>query len=339
MRHLLNVLVTGGGGYLGTVLVPMLLKRGHAVTVVDRFFWNQQLLNPSVAPALKLITADTRSLSESVFKGVDAVIDLAALSNDPIGELKQQITLDINHTARVRTATMAKKAGVKKYILASSCSVYGFRDAILDETSALAPVTTYAKASMLAERDTLALADKNFSVTALRQGTLYGLSPRMRFDLVVNTMALSLLKNNAITVSGGSQWRPLVHVEDSAQAFIQIMHTDAALTSGQIFNVGSDQQNYQITDLAKLIQKAIPQATHASIITNDIQTDFRSYRVAFTKIEKTIDFKTIKTPAVGAREVYEALEAGHITDSIETKTIDWYKHLLAQNPKILENLG
>jgi nucleoside-diphosphate-sugar epimerase len=335
MRHLLNVLVTGGGGYLGTVLVPMLLKRGHAVTVVDRFFWSPHLLQPH--PNLKLVTADTRSTPENLMSGIDVVIDLAALSNDPIGELKQQLTLDINHTARVRTATRAKKAGVKRYILASSCSVYGFRDTILSETSSLAPVTTYAKASMLAERDTLTLSDAHFAVAALRQGTLYGLSPRMRFDLVVNTMALSLLKNNAITVTGGSQWRPIVHVEDSARAFMCVAETDPALVSGQIFNVGSDNQNYQIGTLAELVRNSIPDVEDTHIVVNDIQTDFRSYRASFKKIHDSLGFRTVKTPADGAREVYRALQQKQITDSSETRTIDWYKHLLAQNPKILED--
>lgn len=337
MEKSLKCIVTGGGGYLGSVLVPLLLHEGHSVTVIDRFFWSAKLLPEH--PRLKLVTKDTRSLEERDLQGTEAVIDLAALSNDPIGELKQQITLDINHKARVHTATLAKKCGVKKYILASSCSVYGFQDTVLTEDSALTPVTTYAKASMLAEQETLALNDARFSVTALRQGTLYGLSPRMRFDLVVNTMVLSLYKQNMLTVSGGSQWRPLIHVEDSARAFAEVLRAEPALVSGHVFNVGSDEQNYQIAKLATLIRGAIPEASSAAILVNDAQTDFRSYRVSFAKIKKTLGFTASKTPADGAREVHAALSSKTATDSIETKTIDWYKHLLAKNPKILENLG
>ena len=329
--------VTGGGGYLGSVLVPMLLEHGYSVKVLDRFFWGKNVLAPHLSNKnLLLIEADTRSYSPNYLKGSDVVIDLAALSNDPIGELNPKITLDINYLARVRTAKLAKKMGVKKYILASSCSVYGFRDNILNEASEAKPITTYARASLLAENGVLPLSSAHFSVTVLRQGTLYGLSPRMRFDMVLNTMALSIFKNNIIAVQGGLQWRPILHVEDAASAFAQIAKTEPRFINGEIFNVGNEEQNYQIKDLAKLIVSTIDPV--AQIITQEIQSDFRSYHVSFEKIKQTIEYQTKKTPQDGVKEIYQALKTKQVIDTMQTKTIDWYKHLLSQNPNILNAL-
>ncbi len=339
-KNKLTYFITGGGGYLGTVLVPILLNSGHYVKVLDRFFWGKELVSPYQNNNLELIEADSRTYPASHLTGVDVVIDLAALSNDPIGELNTERTLEINHKARVRTATLSKEAGVKKYILASSCSVYGFRDELLTEQSSLAPVTTYAKASMLAEQGILELADENFCVTALRQGTLYGISPRMRFDLVLNTMVHSIFKNNLISVQGGQQWRPILHVEDSARAFILISELDQTLAlemvNKQVFNVGSNEQNFQMQTLAKLIVDAIK--PDAKIITQDVQTDFRSYQVSFDRINQQLGYTTKITPQLAAQDIYRALQNNLITDSINTKTIDWYKHLLDTNPKALDPL-
>src|SRR5258708_1039579 len=184
-----------------------------------------------------------------MLKDVHAVLDLASISNDPAGDLDPKRTMHINAEARARTAMLAKEMGAKRYILASSCSVYGRNSGTVDETSPTEPLTTYAKASLPAEKKSLPLADKNFSVTALRQGTLFGLSPRMRFDLVVNTMTLAFHRSKNISVTGGVQWRPLVHVRDSARAFITVLEADPRIASGQVFNVGSTKQNYQIHEM------------------------------------------------------------------------------------------
>lgn len=328
----ITFLVTGGGGYLGCVMVPMLLEYGHNVIVLDRFFWGKDIFSPYCSDNLRLIEADTRSYPADYLRGVDVVIDLAALSNDALGEINPAITLDINYRARVRTAAIARNMGVKKYILASSCSVYGFNNNILNETSTPSPITTYAKASLLAENGILGLSDTNFCVTALRQGTLYGISPRMRFDLLLNTIVLSLFKNNIINVEGGRQWRPIVHVADSAAAFIKIAQIDPAVVNGQVFNVGSSRQNYQIKDLAQIIASTLnPKCV---IITNIFQNDTRSYHVSFEKIEK-LGIETKKTPYDGAMEVFKALQSKKISDTIHTKTIEWYKHLLSKDPEIL----
>ncbi len=329
------ILVTGGGGYLGCVLVPLLLEYGYRVKVLDRFFWGEELLSPYTSDHLTLINADTRSYDETYLSGIDVVIDLAALSNDPIGELNPQETLDINYHARVRTATLAKKMGVKRYILASTCSVYGFQEALLDELSTPKPVTTYARASLLAENDILPLADDTFCVTFLRQGTLYGVSPRMRFDLLVNTMTLSLVRDGIVVIQDGEQWRPIVHVADSAAAFIKVMNADTRVVNGEIFNVGSTNQNYQIKNAAETIVATLnPSAT---IARQGAQGDFRSYRASFEKIKAVLQYQPQHTIEDGAREVYEALASKRISETVQTKTIEWYKHLLTEDPTILND--
>lgn len=328
-------LITGGGGYLGSVLVPMLLSRGYKVVVVDRFFWGKEVFNKHKKDKnLLLITKDTRSLEKKDLEDIEVVIDLASLSNDPAGEINPKNTLDINYLSRVRTAKIAKSAGVKKYILASSCSVYGFRDVVLNEKSKLSPITTYAKSSALAEKHTLKLKTKKFCVTILRQGTLYGTSPRMRFDLVVNTMVLSYFKNKHISVLGGEQWRPLLHVADSARAFIKIAEENPRKVNGEIFNVGEDRQNYQIKNLAKLIAKTLN--NNSEIAIENAQSDFRSYKVSFKKIHDKLGFRTKENPSKTANELYKALKMGKVKFTLKTKTVDWYKHLLSKNPKILE---
>lgn len=324
-------LITGGGGYLGSTLVPMLLEQGHQVKVLDRFFWSKEVL-PS-HPNLILIEADSRNYPKSHLEGVNVVIDLAALSNDPIAELSPQTTYDVNYHARVRTATLAKAAGVKKYILASSCSVYGFQEGLLNEQSPTQPITTYAKASELAEKNVLPLADNHFCVTALRQGTLYGLSPRMRFDLVINTMTLSLFKDNHIIVHGGSQWRPILHVKDSARAFLFIASKESSFINRQIFNVGSTNQNYQIQDMAKLVLSHTKDASNVMI--KSPQGDFRSYQVNFEKIAN-LGYQTLENPKDSAKEIYKALKESYVVDTLQTKTIEWYKHLLSKNPKLFD---
>jgi len=260
-------------------------------------------------------------------KGVDAVADLAALSNDPSGELDPAKTFDINYLGRVRVAKLSKEYGVKRYILASSCSVYGFReDVILDEKSPTNPLTTYAKSNLMAEKDVLMLSDSSFTVTVLRQATVYGLSPRMRFDLAINGMVLGLFKNKEIPVMrNGEQWRPFVHVKDAAKTFITVMESPEGKVNEETFNVGSNEQNYQIRPLAEMIGEALPIPLKINWYGSP---DKRSYRVSFDKINKVLGFRPDYTPREGASEVYEALESGKVTDSVKTKTVEWYKHLL-----------
>ena len=216
-----KILVTGGAGYIGSVLVTLLLERGYEVTCLDRLFFGKEPLKDVIDDKnFKLIKDDLRWFDPAILRNIDTVMDLAALSNDPSGELDPEKTMAINHKGRVRVATLSKKHNIQRYILASSCSVYGFQDEVLDERSSTNPLTTYANANLQAEAGVLPMADDNFTVVVLRQATVYGLSPRMRFDLVINAMTKSSITNKKISVfGGGKQWRPLVHVEDVADAF------------------------------------------------------------------------------------------------------------------------
>jgi nucleoside-diphosphate-sugar epimerase len=321
-----KVLVTGAGGYIGSVLVQLLLENGYQVYALDRFFFGRQTLPPE-NENLQIIQDDIRWLDSSIFKDIYAVIDLAALSNDPSGELDPQKTWEINHAGRVRVAQLAKSTKVKRYIFPSSCSVYGFQEGLLDENSPVNPLTTYAKANYQAEKDILPLADNNFCVVVLRQATVYGFSPRMRFDLAINGMVRGLFKDGKIPVlRDGTQWRPFVHVKDTSRAMILMLRAPRDLINGQIFNVGSNEQNYQILPLAKI-------AAEASGLEFKYEwygsPDHRSYKVSFQKISKLLGYKTIYNPFSGAKEVYEALKNKALDpDDPRTITVQWYKHLL-----------
>ena len=244
----MQVLVTGGAGYIGSVLVKRLLKEKYNVKVLDRFFFGKDKLDSvSKNPRLKIIQDDTRWFDKKILKNVDVVMDLAALSNDPSGELEPKKTMDINFKGRARVAKLSKEQGVKQYILASSCSIYGFRDGILNEKSPINPLTTYAKANRKAEINAMKLSDEKFTTTMLRFATVFGLSPRMRFDLAVNGMVLGFFKNQQIPIMrDGKQWRPFIHVKDVAEAYVAIIKAPKHKINGEIFNVGSDSLNYQI---------------------------------------------------------------------------------------------
>lgn len=324
----MRVLVTGGAGYIGSILTELLLQRGYNVTILDRFFFGEEAIARMISnPRLKAIKDDIRRFDPDILSGIDTVIDLASLSNDPAGELDPSKTLSINYEGRARVATLSKKHGVKRYILPSSCSVYGFQTRILDEESPTNPLTTYAKANLMAEKAILPLANSKFCVTAARQATVYGLSPRMRFDLAINEMALGVYKNKKLRVmNDGTQWRPFVHVKDNSKALITIMETDIEKVNDQRFNVGSNNQNYQIKSLAKIVQNELS--------VKEIEWygnhDNRSYRVNFDKIHRQLGYRAEYTPAEGAREIYEALQNGAVSDSLKTNTVEWYKNLMKQ---------
>ncbi len=330
----MKVLVTGGAGYIGSILSRTLLEKGYDVACLDRLFFG---MNPikEIADKIRLIKDDIRWFKPEILKGIDAVFDLASLSNDPSGELEPQKTLEINYKGRVRVAKLSKKYGVTRYVLASTCSVYGFQEEILTEESSLNPLTTYAKANMLAEKEILPLADKTFTVTALRQATVYGLSPRMRFDLAINGMVLGFYKNGKIPIMrDGKQWRPFIHVKDTSNAFIKVLEADPELVNGQVFNAGSNEQNIQIFNLAKLIAESINLPFNYEWYGSP---DKRSYRVSFNKIKETLNFKPHYTPKEGAKEVFNALKDGRVSgDDPRTITVKWYKRLLEMHTLITE---
>lgn len=323
VRH---VLVTGGAGYIGSVLTGLLLDHDYRVTVLDRMFFGPTLRHLEDRAALRIVRGDIRTCDPSLFDGVDAVCDLAALSNDPAGELDPEKTLEINHRGRARVARLAKEHGVQRYVLASSCSIYGFQDGILDETSPPQPLTTYAQANLEAERSTLPLASADFCATALRQATVYGLSPRMRFDLAVNGMTLGVYQVGSIPVlRDGNQWRPMVHVRDTANAFLSVIEAAPTLINGEIFNVGSDDQNFQILPLAQRIAEAAGRPFDFSWYGSP---DHRSYRVSFAKIRSRIGYRTQHTAEEAAVEICGALDSKTVLPDVRTRTVDWYKSLL-----------
>lgn len=322
----MKILVTGGAGYIGSVLSRILLEKGYDVTILDRLYFGIDPIK-DITERITLIKDDIRWFNPKILKGKDAVLDLASLSNDPSGELDPQKTMEINYKGRVRVANLSKKYGVSKYILASSCSVYGFQDGTLTEESPLTPLTTYAKASANAEKEVLPLSDKDFSVTVLRQATVYGYSHRMRFDLAINGMVLGFYKNGQIPIMrNGKQWRPFVHIKDASNAFAKILESDTELVNGQIFNVGSNDQNVQIFELAQLVAESINIPFKYEWYGDP---DKRSYRVSFDKIKEKLNYKTNYTPQEGAKEVFDALKTGILeADDPRTITVKWYKSLI-----------
>jgi len=332
---ILKVLVTGGAGYIGSTLIPVLLDKGYKVVCLDRlFFGKESLAEASENSNFELQKDDVRWFDPRILKDVDTVVDLAALSNDPSGELDPAKTLDINYLGRVRVARLSKEYGVRRYILASSCSVYGFQTEMLTEESAVNPLTTYAKANVMAEKDILPLGDSEFTVTAVRLATVYGLSRRMRFDLAVNGIVLGLYKTGKIQVMrDGSQWRPFIHVKDVAVALTKFVENSPDEVNRQVFNTGSDDQNYQIYPLAELIGRAVRAPFKIEWYGTP---DKRSYRVSFRKIKEKLNFTPRLTPSEAAEEIYNALKDGGITDSMRARTVDWYKHLLDAEATVRE---
>lgn len=322
-----TVLVTGAGGYIGSVLVPKLLDQGYHVKAIDRFFFGKDKL--SQHPHLDIIQEDSRKLTQALFENVDDVIDLVAVSNDPSGELFSEATWQINHVSRVQSARFAKEMGVKRYILPSSCSIYGFQDVIVDETSATNPLTVYAKANEKAEQDILPLADDHFTVTIMRQATVFGYSPRMRFDLAINGMVFGAWKNKVLPLMrDGKQFRPMVHVQDTTDVMLLLLNADSKKINGEIFNVGGNENNYQLGPLGDIVAEEVSRHINTPVKIEwygDI--DHRSYKVSFDKIEKILQWKPKWDAKLGAKEIVEKLLNGELDKSLQTITLDWYKEL------------
>ncbi len=331
-----RVLVTGGAGYLGSVLVPQLLDEGYEVTVFDRLLFGREPLAAVIDhPRLKLIEGDITKLAShnGFLEGMDAVIHLAAFSNDPSCDLKPELTQRVNFEATTELARRAARAGVRRFIYASSCSVYGSNPSpVVDEQSELHPVSLYAKKKAEAEAALFALPAPGMSITAFRMATLYGLSPRMRFDLAINLMVMNAVTRRAIYVlGGGHQWRPFVHVADAAQAYITALEAPTKDIDRETFNVGSDNTNYQIGDLAWVVRDALPNldVTVTTVPDND---DKRSYRVDFSKIQEKLGFTARCDLQDSIVEIARAIQNGRLGDCSDTKfyTVKRMKELTEQ---------
>ena len=323
-----TVLVTGAAGYIGSVLVPKLLDRGYLVKALDRFFFGEDKL--SAHPNLQLIKEDSRKISEKHLKGVDFVIDLVAISNDPSGELFQESTWQINHKGRVATAKLAKQLGVKRYILPSSCSIYGFQEQPVCEKSATNPLTTYAKANEKAEQGVLPLADDNFCVTVMRQATIFGYGKRMRFDLAINGMTLGAFKNNTLPLMrDGTQCRPMLHIQDTTDVMCLLLTTDVKKINKQIFNVGNEENNYQLGQLGNIVAQNVGRRLQKEIpIEWYGEPDHRSYQVNFSKITSVLGWTAKWNAQKGVDEILEKLMSGELTAADDTLTLSWYQELV-----------
>jgi len=306
MRRM-RVLLTGHDGYIGHVLLPMLLDRGHQVTGLDSFLYEDCGFAAEDASPSTVVRKDVREVDLDDLHGLDAVLHLAGISNDPLGDLQPAATYAINHEASVRLARLAKEAGVPRYIFSSSCSNYGAAgDSFLDESAGFNPVTPYAQSKVWVERDVAKLADDSFSPTFLRSATAFGVSSRLRGDLVVNNLVgYACTTGDVLIKSDGMPWRPLVHIEDIARAFVAVLEAPRELVHNESFNVGVTSENYRVREVAEMVAQVVPcsRVTYAG----GASPDARNYRVDCEKIRARLPaFQPSWTVRKGIEQVYEA---------------------------------
>jgi nucleoside-diphosphate-sugar epimerase len=309
----LRVLVTGHRGYIGSVIVPILQRAGHDVVGLDNDLFADCWFGPK-QPEVESIHADVRDVEPQDLVGFDAVVHLAAVCNDPVGDLNPQTTYDINHLASVRIAECAKEAGVKRFLFSSSCSLYGRAgEEMLDEGADFAPVTAYGESKVLAERDISKLADDKFSPTYMRNATAFGSSPRLRLDVVVNNLVgYAATTGEVVIKSDGTPWRPLVHVEDISAAFVAALAAPRLTVHNEAFNVGANSENYRIRDVARIVEEVVPGAKAS--FAADAGPDTRSYRVDCSKIVRVLPASNPRwTVLRGAQQLYRDYRSQRMT--------------------------
>jgi nucleoside-diphosphate-sugar epimerase len=304
----MKVIVTGHKGYIGSALVPMLVKEGYQVKGIDSDLFESCTYGEGPMEITEL-RKDIRDVEVEDLEGYDAVIHLAALSNDPLGNINPDLTYEINHRASVRIAKLAKQAGLSRFLFSSSCSTYGAAegDDMLTEEAEFNPVTPYGHSKVLVEKDVALLADDKFSPVFLRNATAYGVSPRHRFDLVLNNLtAWAYTKGLVYLKSDGTPWRPIVHIEDISRAFIAALKAPRERIHNEAFNVGVNTENYRIRELAEIVKETVPGCKLE--YADDAGPDKRNYRVNFTKISQQLpEFQPVWTARKGAEQLYDCL--------------------------------
>ncbi len=324
-----TVLVVGGAGYIGSIVVRKLLKRGFRVRVLDSLVYGASAIQDVLDdPRLDFVKGDCRDIKDVVgaIAGVRAIVHLAAIVGDPACEMDRKTAREINYAATRMLIEIAKGEQVERFVFASSCSVYGASEDIADETSPVGPISLYAETKVDSERELLAARDAEFHPTILRFATIFGLSPRPRFDLVVNLLAAKAMQEGLVTIYNGEQWRPFLHVVDAAEAIVRSLEAPISLVSGQIYNVGDSRLNYTLTSVAERILDAFP----GTEIEHKDNSDRRNYRVSFEKIRQQLGFSCSKTLEQGIAELKQAFQAGQISD---------YRAPLYSNVKFLTEFG
>lgn len=331
----MRILVTGHKGYIGTVLTPMLISNEYEVVGLDSDLYERCTFGNDIQEIAE-IRKDIRDVDPSDLEGFDAIIHLAGLSNDPLGNLNPDLTYEINHQASVNLAKMAKEMGVSRYLFSSSCSTYGAaNEDMLNEEAEFNPVTPYADSKVLVERDLARLADDEFSPTYLRNATAYGVSPRHRFDIVLNNFVAWAYTTGLVYLkSDGSPWRPIIHIEDISRAFIAALNAPQEVIHNQAFNVGINEENYRIRELAEIVKETVPDCRVE--YAEGAEPDKRSYRVDFSKIKQMLpEFQPQWNAQRGAEELYEAYQKF----GIELDEFEGPKYKRIDHIKQLINLG